>query len=240
MKLQLRFTGGRLTHLSSAIVETLSHHWVYPVQTSLSNIFEGNTLTVKFFLPQYLKCPAREPNMSSASVYPKGVQLFLFPLSLLRGITLFSELLWLSRAIANFIFFRVGGSGILTERLIRSDITKIYCQQQKKCMLLAPGKSSVSNWKEVIKAGCCGSQGSWLFWHEEDIPNYTIPNCRKSSFIFSQLLSYFLCRLEMVCLFSFMTTCSGDLDISRKTMWFSSCGSSPHADASVERRILEP
>lgn len=109
MKLQLRFTGGRLTHLSSAIVETLSHHWVYPVQTSLSNIFEGNTLTVKFFSPQYLKCPAREPNMSSASVYPKALHLFLFPLSLLRGITLFSELLWLSREIANFLFFRAGG-----------------------------------------------------------------------------------------------------------------------------------
>lgn len=182
MKLQLRFTGGRLTHLSSAIVETLSHHWVYPVQTSLSNIFGGNTLTVKFFSPQYSKCPAREPNMSSASVYPKGLQLFLFSLSILRGITLFSELLWLSRAFANFLFFRVGGSGILTERLIRSDIKKKYCQQQKKCMLLAPGESSVSNWKEVITAGCCRSQGGWLFWHEEGVPNYT---SIKSSFIFS-------------------------------------------------------
>lgn len=169
MKLQLRFTGGRLTHLSSAIVETLSHHWVYAVQTSLSNIFEGNTLTVKFFSTQYLKCPAREPNMSSASVSAKGLQLFLFPLSLLRGITLFPEMLWLSRAIANFIFFQ--GWGILTERPIRADIKKNYCQQQKKCMLLVPGKSSVSNWKEVITAGCCRSQGSWLFWHEEDVPN---------------------------------------------------------------------
>lgn len=45
-------------------------------------------------------------------------------------------------------------------------------------------------------------------------------------------MSYFLSRLEIVCLFSLMRTCSGDLEISRKT------GSSPHTDASVERRIL--